>query len=170
MSELPARFWDKVERGEPSACWPWLASLNSDGYASFWLDGRQHRAHRLAYEALVGPIPDGLLLDHLCRVRHCVNPDHLEPVTNAENTRRGLCGRLVTECRQGHPYTAENTYIKTNGCRDCKTCRALGTQRRTSAPPVTCERCGTVGAAKHLRRHQASSACQPEVDALGGVA
>lgn len=81
---LMERFWAKVER-DPSGCWLWTASLADGGYGHF---GRW-KAHRYAYETLVEPVPHGLDLDHLCRVRHCVNPSHLEPVTRAENLRRG---------------------------------------------------------------------------------
>lgn len=76
-------------RGYKSACWVWLLSIRPDGYGQYRLDGRPRLAHRIAYERANGVIPDGLELDHLCRVRACVNPDHLEPVTNRENTRRG---------------------------------------------------------------------------------
>lgn len=84
------RFWPKVERVE-DGCWLWTASLTGDGYGRISLGGKfgpMGLAHRVAYELLVGPIPEGLELDHLCRVRRCVNPEHLEPVTHAENVRR----------------------------------------------------------------------------------
>lgn len=81
------RFWRWVERGE--GCWLWLASTDTKGYGLFGAEGKLSKAHRYAYELLVGPIPEGLVLDHLCRVRHCVNPDHLEPVTTYENILRG---------------------------------------------------------------------------------
>ncbi len=78
------------DRGYKTPCWIWQLALSEDGYGHAW-EGKAHKAaHRLYYERYVGPIPDGLLLDHLCRVRSCVNPEHLEPVTTLENTRRGL--------------------------------------------------------------------------------
>lgn len=90
------------------------------------MDGKPRRAHRVAYELLVGPIPEGLVLDHLCRVRHCVNPDHLEPVTKRENERRGKCGELfvrVRTCLRGHELSASNVYMWGNPprryCRKC---------------------------------------------------
>lgn len=84
------RFWEKVDTSAgPLGCWPWTASGSRDGYGQFSADGRGVRAHRFAYELLVGPIPEGLQLDHLCRNPGCVNPAHLEPVTGWENTMRG---------------------------------------------------------------------------------
>lgn len=91
-----ARFWSKVDQDGPlprwapflGPCWLWTRPLSATGYASMGLDGTKVRAHRFAYELLVGPISKGLTIDHLCRVRHCVNPAHMEPVTQAENSRR----------------------------------------------------------------------------------
>jgi hypothetical protein len=89
---LPPRFWNKVAAVKGGGCWYWMAGLFRGGYGQFRF-GRNTRAHRVAYEALVGEIPAGLDLDHLCRVRHCVNPEHLEPVTRKENIRRGETGK-----------------------------------------------------------------------------
>lgn len=121
------RFLAKVEKTE--TCWLWTAWIERNGYGRFWLDGNQHGAHRVAYELFVGPIPKGLQIDHLCRIRHCVNPDHLEPVTAAENFRRSTgpdkrreWGRQNTHCAEGHPYTEENTYRDGRG-RSCLTCK-----------------------------------------------
>jgi len=81
------RFWAKVDKSD--TCWTWTGSRNGRGYGLFMVaPGSCVRAHRFAYELLVGPIPDGLQLDHLCGVKACVNPSHLEPVTNEENSRR----------------------------------------------------------------------------------
>jgi hypothetical protein len=82
------------DRGYKTPCWVWRCPLDKDGYAQVTVDNRRCRAHKVYYEKAKGPVPDGLDLDHLCRVRHCVNPDHLEPVTNLENTRRGLNCKL----------------------------------------------------------------------------
>ncbi len=149
------RFWSKVDRRGRYDCWPWLATITPQGYGSFAMDGRSHPSHRVAYELLRGPIPDGLVIDHLCRVRHCVNPAHMEPVTNAENIRRGVSPSAiharVTACPQGHQYTPENTEHRPSGRRHCLTCR-----RAASAVRRTCPNCGqTIARAvftRHLRR------------------
>lgn len=82
------RFWRKVDRTGPDGCWLWLGKLGSKGYGLAHVENGQRQAHRVAYELAIGQIPDGLEMDHLCNVRRCVNPEHLEPVTHAENIRR----------------------------------------------------------------------------------
>jgi len=131
---LDEHFWAKVDRaGGADCCWPWLGG-STNGYGSYYypefLGGgaKTHRAHRVAYELLIGPIPDGLVLDHLCRVTLCVNPAHLEPVTNRENILRGVGIVAVraaqTHCLVGHELTPENTHIKAKkNERVCLTCR-----------------------------------------------
>lgn len=117
-----ARFWKKVEITDPDGCWLWTASVRK-GYGQFALRP-QHvvAAHRHAYESLIGPIPDGLEVDHLCRVHRCVNPAHLEPVTHAVNMGRSLPGNAsVTYCPAGHEYDEANTYTH-NGKRHCRAC------------------------------------------------
>lgn len=97
--------------------------MTGSGYGNFMLvKGRAVPAHRFAYEECVGPIPPGMMIDHLCRVRRCVNPEHMEVVTNQENARRGARGRLVTHCPHGHEFTSENTHIRRDGRRRCRTC------------------------------------------------
>ena len=115
------RFWAKVDR--TGDCWLWSAALNASGYGIAWSPGARKTglAHRIAYELLVGPISNGMQIDHLCRVRNCVRPDHMELVTTGENTRRGLRGRMVTHCPQGHPYDDKNTRIY-EGQRKCRAC------------------------------------------------
>lgn len=116
------RFWDKVKKTE--TCWLWTAALSLDGYGRFQLDGGPRLAHRVAYQLQVGPIPEGLQLDHLCRVRNCVNPAHLEPVSHQENCARGINAQTEkTSCPRGHKYVTENTYIDPRGWRGCRECR-----------------------------------------------
>lgn len=131
MTEVE-RFRAKYEI-QPDGCWLWTAYIDSYGYGRF--TGPQHRspyAHRYWYELHVGPIPDGLQLDHLCRERHCVNPDHLEPVTQQENIRRGDLGKAQsakTHCPRRHGYTTANTYINPRGSRECRICRTEASRR-----------------------------------------
>lgn len=126
VGDFNRRFWSKVSGGDFTECWLWTASLNDSGYGQFAVDGRPLRAHRVAYELMIAPIPDGLQLDHLCRVRACVNPWHLEPVTNEVNTERGEFRSTrpltKTHCRHGHEFTDDNTRIDPQGYRRCRTC------------------------------------------------
>lgn len=123
------RFWKKVAKGP--RCWTWTASKDEDGYGMFKA-GRTLRAHRWAYEHAVGLIPNGMVLDHLCRNASCVNPSHLEPVTNEENLLRGWGRRIkngmTDECINGHKFTPENTYATPKGALVCRACSA--TSRR----------------------------------------
>lgn len=111
----------------PSGCWEWTGARMPSGYGRIgWgslTDGTRETAlaHRVSYTILRGPIPDGLQIDHLCRNRSCVRPDHLEPVTSATNNRRARA--VATECPQGHPYAGENLYVDPRGNRQCKACR-----------------------------------------------
>jgi len=125
---LLAKLEDKILVGDE--CWEWIGAT-SGGYGGLKVDGRMAKAHRLVYELLVGPIPDGLELDHLCRNTSCVKPSHLEPVTHAENVRRGRAGensKVKTQCPQGHLYTGDNLVV-TNGRRVCRTCRNASSLR-----------------------------------------
>jgi hypothetical protein len=90
---IQLRFWAKVDVRGPDECWLWTAGVNPYGYGAFWVRGVMRGAHRVSYEMAVGPIPDELQLDHICRVRRCVNPSHLEPVTQLENLRREASAR-----------------------------------------------------------------------------
>ena len=113
-----------------NGCWIWQASRTATGYGQITAAGTTKKAHRVAYEAFKGPIPDGKLLDHLCRTPLCVNPDHLEPVDHAENARRGYWG-LITKCPKGHPYEGTNLYRTPRGHRRCMACARLYDQTRT---------------------------------------
>jgi hypothetical protein len=109
-------------------CWLWKGKPGSRGYGYFWYDQKSRLAHRFVYEFFVGPIPEGLVIDHLCRVQMCVNPHgHLEPVTDRVNIERGTApaarNMIATECFLGHPLDEENTYYDTRGDRGCRTCQ-----------------------------------------------
>lgn len=122
--DLDTRFIAKVTVSE-TGCWLWGGYVDPKGYGIFGVGGQKlSRAHRFAYERFIGPVPDGLFLDHLCRNRNCVNPHHLEVVTNQENVTRGLFFRAARKaCRHGHLLTEDNTYIDPRGVKCCRECR-----------------------------------------------
>lgn len=128
--ERLARF---IALNDQAGCWRWDGSIDPNGYGRITVDGSTRYAHRIVYENHVGPIPQGLELDHLCRVRSCVNPAHLEPVTHQVNVDRGMGHGSETHCPSGHPYAGENlsTWTDSNGItrRQCRTCKRAAGRR-----------------------------------------
>jgi hypothetical protein len=149
ITPIRDRLLPKIDRNGPvpihapelGPCWMWNGHITRVGYGAIskgqLTTSRSYEmapAHRVSYEVHVGPIPKGLEIDHLCRVRACVNPAHLEAVTHSVNVSRGTSGRVrgaehraKTHCPRGHPYSDENTYLNTRGHRECRTC--LGVRR-----------------------------------------
>jgi len=127
---LAQRFAEKVKLGARSKdCWEWTARRDTGGYGVLKSGRKNRRAHRISYEMFVGPVPEGLQLDHLCRVRHCVNPEHLEPVTQRVNSLRSngvsAANAKKTHCKRGHPFSGENLLVTNKGTRQCRACRPL---------------------------------------------
>lgn len=138
------RFEERYMADPNSGCWLWTARLSHDGYPMAPRNPQKiNYAHRLSYIINVGPIPDGLELDHTCRTRCCVNPRHLEPVTKLVNVRRSNVGKAQrarfhaqTHCKRGHEFTPENTYNGLNEgykTRVCLTCRRMHDRKRVRA-------------------------------------
>lgn len=132
------KFFSNVNKTD--GCWLWTSRLDKSGYGQFKVGNKNFTAHKISFELSKGKVPDGLELDHLCRVRHCINPDHLEPVTKRENCLRGISFAAInaakTMCANGHELTKENTYIRPNGHRDCRACirsRSRQYKKRKSA-------------------------------------
>ena len=118
---LPDRFWSKVSK-DPDGCWRWTGAKHRKGYGKVRIRGRECIAHRVAFELSGGVIPAGLQLDHLCRNRACVNPEHLEPVTNAENGRRGASAKLTID---------DVTFIRSSPDRPGMLASQFGVHRNT---------------------------------------
>jgi hypothetical protein len=126
ISDLPERVGLRISEDE-SGCWLWN-NPRKDGYGDIHWEGKRPLAHRLVWELLVGPIPNGMQLDHVrergCLHRNCVNPKHLEPVTPLVNTRRSTGNNSKTHCPKGHEYTEANTLLSTKRLhRECKKCK-----------------------------------------------
>lgn len=132
---LEERLAEYIPERPGDGCWVWQGCrITPHGYGCLHYKGRQRAAHRVSYEHFVGPIPEGLELDHLCRNPACVNPTHLEPVTHRENVVRGVgfSGTNVrkTHCKRGHPFDEENTDYVAAG-RECRACRPIRRRERT---------------------------------------
>jgi hypothetical protein len=141
---LPEAIKRRIDRrSSATGCWLWTGAL-SDGYGRCHHEGRLHRAHRLTFELLAGPIPQGDVLDHLCRVRHCVNPAHLEAVTIGENVLRGTGPVAVharqTHCRHGHLLSGDNLIVWATADgrrhRRCRSCRSATARRSRERPEI----------------------------------
>lgn len=132
--EIPEKVWAKVEQNE-NGCWMWKGLCDKKGYGRVTDAGRLRVAHRYFYTKVVGPIPEGLVIDHLCYEPGCVNPAHLEAVTGLENARRqrdygaAKMRRSMTHCKRGHEFTPENTYTFRN-MRTCRACKRQAERRR----------------------------------------
>lgn len=135
MAEIPERvrkrFWSRVAVLSEAECWPWRLSLGSHGYGQVgWWDGDHSvmvLAHRVAWELTVGSIPDELTIDHVCRNRRCCNPSQLRLLTLSENVADA--NTCDAQCRNGHPRTPENTYIRPDGVRECRICQSAARAR-----------------------------------------
>ncbi len=150
MEKWHERFWSKVDKSGPTGahrpdlgpCWQWVGGLHQAGYAQFVLDQYPHLGHRVSYEMSKGPIPKGLVLDHLCRNRSCVNPGHLEAKTIGQNTlapgslSQSALHAGKTHCPQGHEYSPTNT-LRNRGRRRCLACSKAQKRltRRTAGIP-----------------------------------
>lgn len=132
---LEERLQYFIEPEPNTGCWIWWASPDGSGYGQLMIAGKMHKVHRLMYERHRGPIPEGYTLDHLCRVRCCVNPAHLEPVTKKENIHRGIGiaarNAKKTHCPRGHPFSGENLFITVTGSRWCRTCMRDASRRQS---------------------------------------
>lgn len=131
------RLFEQLIIDPSTGCLLWQGSPDTDGYGRISVDGKLQSVHRLMFEIFVGPIPPGVEPDHLCRIRHCAAPAHLELVTHKENMLRGegvgSANAAKTHCDSGHEFTPENTYNAPGGRRECRTCNRerARTRRRT---------------------------------------
>lgn len=131
FARLPVHVESRIDR--TAGCWLWSGRLTEKGYGRCHIEGKERRVHRYIFEKTNGPVPDGMELDHLCRVRHCVNPEHLEVVTSRVNILRGkslaALNAAKTHCKRGHEFNRANTIKRKGGrSRACRAC--LEEQRR----------------------------------------
>jgi hypothetical protein len=156
---------------DENGCWIWLGKISGRGYGSFPVGKMNYAAHRIYYEKAKGEIPEGLVLDHLCRNIKCVNPDHLEPVPARENTLRGVGPTAInarkTHCPKGHPYDDDNLKIN-RGRRHCKICDAAHklnySRTKRKKPPVPPERRSEIARNAAKNRWPKLAALAPEQD------
>jgi len=128
---LPERIINKIRVDGFTSCWLWLGALSTGGFGQSWWRGKPRPTHRITYEVLVAPIPDGYVLVHSCGTRHCLNPEHLTALSYA-------AARATAECPKGHPYDEDNARINKAGCAVCRTCdraRSRRTRERRRAEP-----------------------------------
>ena len=127
MKELPEKIARRIDTNDPDGCWIWTGGKHTAGYGMAYYRKRSWFAHRLVYSLLIGRPPRGKQLHHICKVRLCVNPEHLAPVTGAEHVRLEGNG-AKTHCKHGHEFTPENTY-RWRTERRCRTCMAAASAR-----------------------------------------
>lgn len=124
---LEERFWEKVIVKGEDDCWEWIGAKRRKGYGAINIDGKYPSSHRVSYEMQYGKIPENQVIDHLCRNPACVNPNHLEAVSQKENLARGIgisaINAAKTHCPKGHEYTPENTNISKKNQRSCRICQ-----------------------------------------------
>lgn len=135
--KLPKNLANKVIVTE-AGCWEWTGAISNKGYAQVGIAGKTASAHRVVYRLMVGPIPEGMQLDHLCRVRHCLNPAHLEAVTQSVNQRRGFAARgPKPACKRGHDTTSPDSRNASGMCRECDRERHRAAYWRNKQSEVT---------------------------------
>lgn len=146
-----------------NGCWAWRNPNNGTGYGEFWWARKRYLAHRFSYEHFVGPIPDGMQIDHLCRNRACVNPYHLRVMTLQENVLSGIgitaVNKKKTHCLRGHEFTETNTYFASNGHRGCRICRDKSSRESQKKPKPSTFPCVVCGKDFVWRGHPQPKTC-----------